>query len=111
MEAKLTYLAAPYSSQWLRLMADRLQRINRFAAKLATEGELIYSPISHSAALATEGGLPAGYDYWEQLDRTMLGYCRKIIVLRIEGWDKSIGVAAEIKYATELGLEIEYRDE
>lgn len=111
MEALLTYLAAPYSSDSPSVMADRLWRINIFAAKLLAEGELVYSPISHSAGIADVGNLPASYAYWERLDRTMLGYCRRVVVLTLDGWEQSIGVAEEIQYATELGLEIEYRDE
>ncbi|MBU1783170.1 DUF4406 domain-containing protein, partial [Patescibacteria group bacterium] len=34
--------------------------------------------------------------------------CYKLYVLKLDGWEESVGVQAEIKMAKELDLEIEY---
>ncbi len=71
-------------------------------------GLFIYSPISHSHPIALAGGLPLGWDFWEKYDRAILESCWKIIVVQVDGWDKSSGVSEEIKIAKELGLCVEF---
>lgn len=64
---------------------------------------------SHPITLA--GGLPLGWEYWEEYDRIILSVCSKVLVFCQNGWEKSTGVAAEIKIANELGIPVEYVDE
>ena len=72
----------------------------------------VFSPISHThpIAEASEGTLPTGWEFWEGFDRQYLNVCKKIIVLRIPGWDTSTGVKAEIKIGEDDGISIEYMD-
>tara|TARA_R100000049_G_C1927104_1_gene71393 strand:- start:46 stop:267 length:222 start_codon:yes stop_codon:yes gene_type:complete len=46
----------------------------------------------------------------QQYDRAVLAACVKVIVLKQPGWDRSTGVAAEIKIATEMGLPVEFME-
>lgn len=120
---RLTYLAAPYSvtaarpaglsneawtdyCKWLR--AARTQLINQAAAALMRKGELIFSPISHSHAIAEDCDLPTNFEFWREFDHAMLEVCGKLIVLKLEGWCESLGVNAEIDMAHSLKLPIVY---
>lgn len=110
MTGELVYLACPYSHPDKAVQEARFQAVNKAAAKLMAEGTYIFSPISHTHPIALAGKLPGGWDFWEGYDRTMLDCCSKLIVLKVDGWEKSTGVTAEIKIATELGMLIEYME-
>ena len=112
MRSELTYLAVPYSHSDRYVRVARWIAANQTAAKLMAVGQYIFSPISHThpIAEASNGALPVGWDYWEKFDRQYLSFCKKIIVLRIPGWEESKGVQAEIKIGTEMGIPVEYMD-
>lgn len=108
---ELIYLACPYQHPDHAVMVDRFNAVNRAAAKLMGEGKYVISPISACHPIAEVGDLPRGWEYWEGYDRALLQCCGKLIVLKLRGWDRSVGVAAEIGIAKEFGLEIEYMEE
>lgn len=112
MKSELIYLACPYSSKEPHMLSARWAVANRVAANLMAEGNYIFSPISHTHPIAevSNGTLPRGWEYWEGFDRQFLNVCKKIIVIRIPGWEESKGVQAEIKIGQELGIPIEYVD-
>jgi len=101
------YLASPYScdSSWLR--CHRYRQVCKATAWLMRQGHFVFSPIVNSHPLV-EFGLPEGWDYWENLDRIMIGHCDKLIVLKISGWKSSVGVRAEIHIADETGKPVVY---
>ena len=104
----LVYLATPYSDPDPMVRQQRFEVVNRVAAKLMREGHYIYSPISHTHPIALAGDLPRGWDYWEKYDRTILAACVRMFVLTQPGWQESVGVAAEIDIAREMGLPVEF---
>lgn len=107
---KLVYLAVPYSHPDPAVREARFQAANRTAAKLMAAGDFVFSPISHTHPIALAGGLPLGWDYWEQYDRAVLACCYRFIILKLDGWMTSKGVKAESSIAEELGIEIETID-
>jgi hypothetical protein len=106
----LIYLAYPYSHPNQEVRRARFQAANHAAGLLMKEGHFVFSPISHTHPIAEAGDLPTGWEFWEGFDRAYLQHCHRIIVLRIEGWEQSVGVQAEIAIATEMGLIIDYID-
>lgn len=105
------YLACPYSSDRdPRLPHERFIAANYAAAKLMQQGAHVFSPISHGHPIAKAGALPTCWAYWESYCRTMLTACSRVIVLMLDGWQESTGIAGEIAIARELGLPVEYLD-
>jgi hypothetical protein len=113
---ELIYLAVPYSYKdadpavVAQVQETRFKIVSKVAAKLMNEGNYIFSPISHSHPLSVAGGLPGDWKFWEGYDRCILSFCKKVIVLRLPGWETSTGVQAEIKIARELGIPVEFID-
>jgi hypothetical protein len=103
MTAKpIIYLAVPYSHPDEAVRLERFHRVNAAAASLMAQGICVFSPVSHSHPIASSGiELPTGWEFWGAYCHTMLSACKKLLVLKLEGWDKSIGVAGEIKLAKE----------
>jgi len=105
----LAYLAAPFSHPDPSVKKWRLQTVNQYVCKLLKEGQMVYSPLTHNAPLI-ELGMQNSWDTWRELDHLMLSKCELLIVLTLEGWDASIGVASEIEFAKANNIPIAYRE-
>ena len=71
----------------------------RLAARLIETGLHIYSPIVHSHSIALLGHLdPMDIAIWYPLNETMLHRCDTLIVARLPTWEKSKGMAMEIRF-------------
>jgi hypothetical protein len=102
MNNELIYIATPYlptEDDYRYEYVHRFLRVTNFAAKLMGVGRHVYSPITHSHPMAIAERLPGGWDYWCELDQKFLKICTCMVVFCQDGWDRSIGVAAEMKYA------------
>ena len=102
----IVYLATPYSHDDPEIRRQRFEIVNRIAAKMMSEGKIVYSPISHTHPIALAGDLPTGWDFWKKYDRAMLAACSEVTVVCQPGWDESVGVKAEVKIAVEMGLPV-----
>ena len=107
---KKVYLAGPYSHSDPETCQMRFEVLNDIAAELMAKGFIVFSPISHSHPIAVQCDLPKGFEFWEKFDKAFIEWCDLIIVAKLEGWQDSKGIAAEIKIAKEMGKEIEYID-
>jgi len=107
-ERVLTYLAAPYTHVDAAVRAERMREVDRFAAHMFRQGKVLYSPLSHTVRLAEDNDLPDKWDFWAPTDYVYLSLSKELLVLMLPGWEKSVGVAHEIKYAKEHGIPVEY---
>lgn len=109
-EPTLIYLACPYSSPDPKVRESRFLAVNSAAAELMRQGLHVFSPISHTHPIALAGDLPLGWEFWQAYDRAILRTCKKLIVLKLEGWDCSAGISGEIAIAHEFGIGVEMMD-
>ena len=107
---RLVYLATPYSHPDPAVREARFVTVNRVAARLMASGILIFSPISHTHPICLAGELPSGWQFWQAYDRAALAASERLIVLRQQGWEDSIGVTGEVEIAREFGLHVAYID-
>lgn len=103
----LWYMASPYSHESDVVMTARFASAAANAALLMRAGWLIFSPITHTHPIS-QYGLPKGWDYWERYDRAIIERCDGVLVLQLDGWHKSKGVAAEIEIARQLDMPVEF---
>jgi hypothetical protein len=111
MASELIYLASPYSQGG----ASANKRTRRFkqackkAAELMQAGHNVFCPIAHSHPIEIHG-LPTveGHDFWLKQDFAVLEKCTKLVVYKMPGWNKSVGIGEEIKFAEAHGIPIEY---
>jgi hypothetical protein len=104
----MKYLASPYTHDSQSVRESRFHQVCEIAAKLTERGLFIFSPIAHSHPIAMCGNLPTDWKYWEEYDRQMIAACDELIVAKIDGWEQSKGVTAEIKIANLLGIPVSY---
>jgi hypothetical protein len=110
MANPLIYLATPYSDPDPAVITARFESAARAAGKLLAEGKFVFSPISHCHPIKNQCDLPNTWEFWGRFDRYMLGLCGKVVVVKMPGWDKSVGVAAEIEFAREFDIPVEYME-
>ena len=103
----MIYLCCPYSHVDPTVREARFDAACRAAAALMRAGKMVFSAISHTHPIA-QYGLPKGWDFWEAYDRELLQRCEEVVVLMLDGWQRSVGVQAEIKIARQLGKPVSY---
>ncbi|MFO0915248.1 MAG: DUF1937 family protein [Pirellulales bacterium] len=103
----MIYLASPYSHESPAVRQQRYGDACQAVVHLLHAGLAVFSPIVHSHPLVSYG-LPTDWSFWQRVDQEHLRRCDQMIVLMLDGWEESRGVAAEIDIARELGLPIDY---
>ena len=101
------YLASPYSHHdpWVRV--ERFDQTVRAAAKLMRAGHIVFSPIVHTHHL--QRFVPGHtHDFWIAQDTPILQHAAKVLVLQLDGWQHSKGIAEEVKIAQSFGIPIEH---
>lgn len=111
------YLASPYTYQgrFPRLFGRVARYLNYLAvldacSVLVKRGEVTFSPIVHSHPMAAKHGLNGSWSFWRKQDLAYLYACRRLVVLKLDGWEKSTGVQEEIEIALALGKPVVYID-
>lgn len=104
----LVYLASPYNHTDPDIREKRFDEVCYYASVLMRQGVKLFCPIAHTHPIAEIGGLPKGWDYWQDYDQLMLAACSELWVAPIDGWNKSVGVAGEIEIAKEKNLPIRF---
>jgi len=107
-EKPLIYLASPYSSDTPETRKLRFKMVSKVAGQLVSAGNIVYSPVTHSAPMAHEFRMPVSYEQWRELDEFYLSRCDIVMILQLPGWEISEGIKHEVKFATDIGKPIMY---
>ncbi len=106
---QLVYLASPYSHKDRNIRMLRLGQACEYAASQIGLGRKLYSPIAANYPIAEHMG-GSCWETWKEYDLFMLAMSSKLEVLKLDGWEDSVGVQAEIAFAQEKGIPIVYVD-
>ena len=109
MTASIIYVASPYSGPEPE-MQDRYQK-----AMLATlylseipdyQAFVPISPIVHWHQIAKENNLRTDEEYYWRMNKLLIQQSALVMVVLLEGWKSSVGVAKEIGYAEALNIPV-----
>jgi nucleoside 2-deoxyribosyltransferase len=103
----MIYLCSPYTDPDPAIVEQRFEAACRAVAGLIREGKMVFSPIAHSHAICRYG-LPGDWEFWERHDLKHLAVCDQLVVLKLDGWQQSCGVQAEIAVAQALGKPVSF---
>lgn len=106
-KAEIVYLSCPFCHSDPLICEERVMKANKFASSLMREGIIVFCPLIHNVSIL-KYGLPVGWDYWEQFNKAFINKCDRLYVLKLDGWEKSVGVQAEVGIARSLRIPIEY---
>lgn len=107
--AELVYVSCAFMESDVNIRKLRIDLASRFCAQKMREGVVVFCPLIHNYCIL-QHGLPVGWDYWEKFNKELLVRSNKLYVLKLEGWEKSLGVQAEISLARKLQIPIEYHE-
>ena len=108
---KIIYLACPYTHPDGRIREERFRSATEVAADLIRQGHIVYSPITmtHPIDVVLAGtGSTLGSDFWVSFDEAFMDACSEMVILKVDGWDKSAGIKREIAYFKKQGKPIRY---
>ena len=102
------YIASPYSHEKRVIVEERVMAAKRVEVFMAENYSHItaHVPIANTTEQQKRGVKPKKGWYLYDFDR--LKTADRLIVLMLDGWEDSIGVALEIAYALGKGLGISY---
>ena len=104
----MIFLASPYShSSWI-VQEQRYLYALHAIAHLLKEDKPAFSPIVYCHEMAKAVSLPKSAPFWAAFNERMIRLCEDFYVLRIDGWQESVGVANEIIFAQSIGRIVIY---
>jgi len=106
---ELVYLGTPYSGT-KEEMNFRAEVVDVISEDLSNKGIMLYSPISSWHSIACKYNMPRNYAFWQDMCETFVSKCDKVIVVMLPGWQVSVGLMGEIKFALDNGIKVEYLD-
>ena len=103
----MIYIAAPYTDPNPEVKAERMRQFYEYDSIISSNGAYTVSPL-YKVETAKHGKMPDDWEYWKKYSYALLDTCDSIHVLMMPGWDKSIGVQAEIAYCKLKSIQICY---
>lgn len=103
---ELIYIACPFRHEDPNVQRKRCAAAHAVAAELSAKGMHVFSPLTHNEILMEMHPEIPG-EHWMEFDLTILAICQKLVVLKLDGWDRSNGVRREIAFAKERGIPVE----
>lgn len=105
----MIYVAAPYTHPDPAVVKQRMLDFAATMAELIRQGEHPVSPLmNHFLVDYVETDFPLSWDYWREYSYALLSVSKALYVIKMDGWEQSTGVQAEIEMATGLCLPIVY---
>jgi hypothetical protein len=106
------YLACPYTHSDPAVRQARFDVATAVAADFIRAGRIVYSPITmtHPIDMVLAGASTLGSDYWVAFDEAFMEMCSEMVVIRLDGWQKSSGIRREIAYFNDRKKPIRYMD-
>lgn len=105
---KIIYVASPYSSGVPERVKNNFEVITKYVADLVSIGYIAISPITYGHVLLDYAEMPSDYFFWQHFCIGLLAKCDCLLVVQMPGWELSVGMADEIKYAKENNIPITY---
>ena len=106
-DGPLIYLAAPLGHPDPSIRQERFDSVNRYCGYLIRQHELVFSPLSLGASLDENA---ISNSAWYALGLQMLSRCDQLRILALDGWESSVGVTLETKYARQLRIPVSVAD-
>ena len=102
-DGPLIYLAAPLGHQDPSVREDRFEIVNRYYGYLIQRHKLVFSPLSLGASLDDDS---ISNSAWYALGLQFLARCDEMRILTLDGWESSVGVGLETRYARQLRIPV-----
>ena len=103
----MIYLASPYTHPSVTIREERYHAaVDYVSVAVPFFAAFIFSPIVYWHPVALRHDLPGDAHYWEEINRSTFKSVTALLVLDLDGWQRSVGIGLEIKWARDNGLPI-----
>lgn len=106
--SNVIYIASPYTHPDPNVIEDNFKKVAELSAELCSIGMVVLSPIVYGHTLVGFKEMPIDWGFWNNFCLSLLKKCDEIWVYKMDGWNKSRGVAEEIEYAVKNNIPIRY---
>lgn len=89
-------------------MEKRYKEVMHLTARLIIDGYITFSPVVHCHEMANVYYLPSDWEFWANYCLFFLEHSSHLVVLELDGWETSVGVAQEVAVAQQLDIPITY---
>lgn len=107
----MIYLASPYSAPDAATRQLNFELVEHCVACLTQRNVPAFSPILYLHTLSHKYNLPTYAGFWERFNMQFLRKAGAIYVLKIDGWEESLGVRQEMEFAKAAYLPLHFVDE
>lgn len=110
----VVYVAGPYSSKNAQgkedvpVVSQRMQTFSLCLEQMVKVGIKPFSPLLMHLVRCYTDKLPGDWNFWGSYSISLLKKADYVVILTLEGWDKSEDVEQTINYAKDEGIEIIY---
>lgn len=104
----LTFVSSPYSSPDPAIEDQRYRDACAFSAWLWKRGGIPFSPIAHWHPIVRAHGLPGNAMAWVEYNREMVAKSDAVVILCLDGWMDSLGIAYEVRWFEDRGIRPKY---
>lgn len=106
----MIYLASPYTHEDKRVEERRFWQTVEATALLISSGLIVISPIIHSHFLYKQYPELVDGDamFWKTFNEKLLHKCDSLLVLKLDGWQDSIGIHYEVGQAVSEYKPVEF---
>ena len=105
---KIVYIGCPYSDENPLVREERFNIVSKITALLTKRGFVVFSPITYGHCLTKFCDLPTDFNFWQKFCLSFLEKSDLLLELRLEGYELSRGLIAEVKYAIDNSIEYKY---
>lgn len=104
------YVASPYSHASEGVRFQRFLAVREFVWLQMQMGKVVISPIVYGHQFARDFGAPQDAEFWSNFNHELFLRCDSMAVLMLDGWQDSLGVQMEMRWAEREGYVIEYHE-
>lgn len=104
----MIYISAPYTHKDWAVTLERMEAVHGHFLQLAEEMKMSVSPLIVGHQYIDAGMWTASHDFWLPYSEELLKVCSEVHVLKLDGWQESVGVQFELRIAAGLGLPIAF---
>lgn len=98
----MIYLGQPYSHPDKAVQEARYEAALAACAACFHRGIAVFSPIAHWHPVAKHHSLPTNAEPFELINHHMISLANQVLVLGLDGWEKSAGLREEVFVAHKL---------
>jgi hypothetical protein len=98
---RVIYVGGPYTHADHNIRRERFEALTAIAAEIVKQGHIVYSPITHTHPIDlhfVRDDVHLSSDFWCDFDETFMSVCTEMVIVPLEGWEKSGGVKREREY-------------